>query len=110
MGWTSDARALRERREPSRSNVPAENVIRRSLCLGCCVNQKLALISKLGEPAGHIGRLVLNDRRRDSGFGTQKSRRKLCYQFFATVNGASKGREFGYPFSRKAFPMAGAMG
>ena len=80
------------------------------LCLGGGMNQKLPIIAQLLEPAGHIGRLVLNDRRRDSGFGTQKRRRKFCYQFFATINGASKGREFGYPFSRKAFRVAGAMG
>lgn len=39
-----------------------EYVIDRVLCLGCCVDQKLALIAKLLQPTGNVGGLIMNDR------------------------------------------------
>ena len=44
----------------------AENVIRGMLCLGGGMNHELPIIAKLFQPAGNVGGLILDDRRRDS--------------------------------------------
>jgi len=54
-----------------------EYVIDRALCLCGGVNQKLAIIAKLVQPAGKIGGLIGDDRVRDSGFGAKESRSHL---------------------------------
>jgi hypothetical protein len=38
-----------------------EYVIDGMLCLGCCVDQKVAVIAKLIQPAGNVGGLILED-------------------------------------------------
>jgi hypothetical protein len=45
---------------PNSGELSAKDEVCCFLCLGCGVNQKLAIIAKLGEPAGDIRGLVLD--------------------------------------------------
>ena len=63
----------------------AENVIRGMLRVGGGTNHELPIIAKLFQPAGNIGGLILDDRRRDSGLGAQIGGSHLCDQLFDAV-------------------------
>src|SRR6266851_5901281 len=76
----SDCRWSRITRRPSGSSGAArgllrartvENEIGGLLCLGGCVDQKLAIVAKLLQPAGDIRGLIGDDRVRDSGFSAK---------------------------------------
>jgi hypothetical protein len=64
----SGARALRGRRARLLSARSIEYEIGGALCLCSCMNQKLAIVAKLLQPAGHVRGLILDDRVRDSSF------------------------------------------
>jgi hypothetical protein len=55
-----------------------EDIIRRALCLGRSMNQKLAIVAKLLQPAGHVGRLIRDHCVGDSGFGAKVGCSHLC--------------------------------
>ena len=50
-----------------------ENVIRGALRLGGGMNHELSIVAKLLQPAGDVCGLILDNRRRDSGFGAKIS-------------------------------------
>ncbi len=61
----NEQRRPRERAGAARSLLVAgavEDIICRALRLGCRVNQKLAIIAKLLQPAGDVRGLILDDR------------------------------------------------
>ncbi len=58
---TAPERKLGRRAQPSR-RIAIEYVIDRMLCLGCGVDQKLAIIAKLLQPAGNVSGLIADDR------------------------------------------------
>jgi hypothetical protein len=68
-------------------------------------NGELAIFS-----ASHVGRLVVDDGGRDSGFGTQKGGSHLSAQFLFGVHGRTKRGCFENAVARKAFLMAGCVG
>jgi len=71
-----------------------EDEIRGALRLGGRVNQKLAIIAKLFEPAGNVGGLILENRRRDSGFRTQIRGGHFRDEFFGGICRRTERRGF----------------
>jgi hypothetical protein len=59
--WRARARARARRKILFHARFPTQNEVSRALCLGGGVNQKLAIIAKLLEPAGQVCGLILKD-------------------------------------------------
>ena len=88
----------------------AKNEVCGLLCLGCCVNQKLAIIAKFAKPTGDIGGLILNHDRRDSRFGAKESRSHFGAEFLFGICRGTKRGGLGDRLARKAFRMSTCMG
>lgn len=82
--------------------MSADDVIRRALCLGRRVDQKLAIIAKLLQPSGDVRGLILHDCVRDSGFGAKIVCSHLGDEFFFRVNGGTERSCVGYALARAA--------
>jgi hypothetical protein len=54
------------------------------------MDQKLALVAKLRQPAGHVGRLIRDNSVRDPSFRTKVSTSHLRDQFLFGIYGGTK--------------------
>jgi len=63
------------------ARVP-EDIIRGVLRLRCCVDQELAIVAKLFEPAGHVRGLILDDCGCNADFRAKVGGSHFRAQFF----------------------------
>lgn len=74
-----------------------------ALCLRSCMNQQLAIVAKLLQPADHVRGLIIDDRVRDSSFRAEIGGPISAIKLLGAVGLRAKGGRFEDRFASEAF-------